>query len=114
MFRRFIETFAFQDRVEKLGGFELHLEIQLALLEDPERGDVIKGTGGVRKMRAVDEVRHKGKRGGFRVLYLDLPHASLTALLMIYGKNEKLDISSDEKKILRAVVGAIKKELEGK
>lgn len=112
MSRCFVETRAFQQAVDEIDGQELLQSIQNTILKDPEHGDLVKGTGGVRKMRAVDEFRKKGKRGGFRVLYLDLPHASITALLMIYGKNVKLGISSDEKKIIKEIVEVIKKEVE--
>ncbi len=39
------------------------------LLKNPEAGDVIEGTGGLRKIRYADEKRGKGKRGGLRVIY---------------------------------------------
>jgi hypothetical protein len=43
--------------------------LQNALLENPEAGDVIEGTGGLRKVRQADPRRGKGKRGGLRVIY---------------------------------------------
>ena len=43
--------------------------LQSALLENPEAGDVIEGTGGLRKVRHADPRRGKGKRGGLRVIY---------------------------------------------
>lgn len=42
------------------------------LLEDPKAGDAIKGTGGLRKLRVPMESKGKGKRGGARVLYVDI------------------------------------------
>ena len=44
-------------------------ELQNALLENPEGGDLIEGTGGLRKVRHADSRRSKGKRGGLRVIY---------------------------------------------
>ena len=44
-------------------------ELQLVLLENPQMGDVMPGTGGFRKMRWQDPRRGKGKRGGLRVIY---------------------------------------------
>ena len=38
-------------------------------MQNPEAGDVIEGTGGLRKIRYTDEKRGKGKRGGLRVIY---------------------------------------------
>jgi hypothetical protein len=67
------------------------------LAENPEMGDVIQGTGGVRKTRLKSA--SKGKRGGFRVCYYFHHVKTGTLYLMtIYPKNEKDDISSDEKK----------------
>ena len=44
-------------------------DLQNALMSNPEAGDVIEGTGGLRKMRFADRRRGKGKRGGLRVIY---------------------------------------------
>lgn len=43
--------------------------LQIAMLKNPEAGDVIEGTGGLRKLRHGDVRRGKGKRGGLRVIY---------------------------------------------
>ena len=44
-------------------------DLQNALMENPEAGDVIEGTGSLRKIRHADQKRGKGKRGGLRVIY---------------------------------------------
>jgi hypothetical protein len=44
-------------------------DLHLALMRNPEAGEVIEGTGGLRKMRFADQRRGKGKRGGLRVIY---------------------------------------------
>lgn len=49
---------------------ESYRELQRALMENPEMGDVMPGTGGFRKVRWEDARRSKGKRGGLRVIYL--------------------------------------------
>jgi len=49
-------------------------------------------------------------RGGYRVIYLDLPNGARTHLLALYDKGEKDDISDDEKRILSIIVERIKKE----
>ena len=71
----FVELPAFErHRVKYLDdtGFS---ELQLELLRNPSAGDVIEGTGGLRKMRFIDRRRGKGKRGGLRVIfYLSLIH----------------------------------------
>lgn len=67
------------------------------IAEHPEIGAVIQGTGGVRKTRLKSA--SGGKRGGFRVCYyfhdVDLGEIFL---ITIYAKNEKEDITQDEKK----------------
>lgn len=71
-------------------------------------GDVIQGTGGVRKTRLKSA--SKGKSGGFRVCYYF--HHLKTGkiyLITIYPKNEKDDISPDEKRELKALADIIKK-----
>ena len=44
-------------------------DLQNSLMANPEAGDVIEGTGGLRKLRQADPRRGKGKRGGLRVIY---------------------------------------------
>jgi hypothetical protein len=43
--------------------------LQLELMDNPTAGDVMEGTGGLRKLRQADPRRGKGKRGGLRVIY---------------------------------------------
>lgn len=86
------------------------LQIENAILANPDLGDVVQGTGGVRKFRLADESRGKGKRGGVRVLYLDLPHAGKTHLLFLLKKGEADDVTADEKKMIRELVTILKKE----
>lgn len=85
-------------------------EIQDELLENLESGRVIRGTGGLRKLRVRAGRRGKGKRGGFRVIYLDLANLERTYLLALYDKGEKDDISPDEKRVLKALVERLKRE----
>ena len=82
--------------------------LQQQLMENPELGKVVKGCGGVRKVRMGDRARGKGKRGGARVLYLHIPEVDWIYLLHIYGKNEKDDLSQDERDGFAAVAEAVK------
>ncbi|MBI2339814.1 MAG: type II toxin-antitoxin system RelE/ParE family toxin [Deltaproteobacteria bacterium] len=110
MRRLFIEAEGFRKRVDALGGLALLADIQSEILKNPGTGKVVPGLAGVRKMRTADVSRGKGKRGGFRVLYLDLPGREKTYLLWIYGKNESEDISSDEKRVIKDLASYLKKE----
>ena len=81
MIRVFIETSIFRQLVDQESDRELEDTIKKDILEDPSRGDTMSGTGGIRKFRVNDKSRGKGKRGGFRVPYLDLPKFERTYLL---------------------------------
>jgi hypothetical protein len=103
--------------LKRLAEFEVPDEkgrqIENEILNNPEVGDVVAATGGVRKFRMADERAGKGKRGGIRVLFLDLPHVAKTHLLFLLHKNETSDISADEKKIIRELVLTLKRESKG-
>ena len=85
--------------------------MQLVLLENPQMGDVMPGTGGFRKMRWQDPRRGKGKRGGLRVIYYYLIADHQIWFFTLYDKDEATDLSNDEKKLLKQ---AIQKELEAR
>lgn len=85
-------------------------QIENEILKNPETGDIVAGTGGVRKFRLSDEARGKGKRGGIRVFYLDLPHTEKTYLLFLLKKGEAADLTGLEKAMIRELVSALKKE----
>jgi mRNA-degrading endonuclease RelE of RelBE toxin-antitoxin system len=77
------------------------------IAEYPELGDIVQGTGGIRKTRLKSA--SGGKSGGFRVCYyfhdVDLGEIFL---ITIYAKNEKEDITPNEKKDLKNIVDVIK------
>jgi hypothetical protein len=110
MKRLFKETPIFTQKVEFLGDESLLKSIQDAILENPSVGNTIAGTGGLKKFRMSDPSRGKGKRGGLRVIYLDLPDREITYLLYLYTKDEAEDLTSDEKKIFKALVNSLKGE----
>ena len=79
-------------------------ELQDAMMMDPAAGDVIKGTGGLRKLRWIDSRRRKGKRGGLRVIYLYCVVGAEFWLFTIYDKDEMEDLSPKECKALEALL----------
>jgi hypothetical protein len=79
--------------------------LQSELMNQPEKGELIKGTGGARKIRVA--LSNRGKRGGARVIYY-FQFSHTIHLLAIYPKNEKSDLTSKEKKLVSALVQAIK------
>ena len=88
------------------------IAIQNDLIADPLRGDVVQGTGGVRKARIADSQHGRGKRGSFRYLYLYIEHRGRIYLLYFYGKGEQSDLSSEQKKIVAKLARMIKEVSE--
>lgn len=74
----------------------------------PDKGDVIPGTGGLRKLRWGFAGR--GKRGGSRVIYYYHRPEWQVLLLTAYAKNEKDDLPEREKRLLAALVRNILKQ----
>lgn len=86
-------------------------KLQAFLLKNPEAGDVIEGTGGLRKLRHGDPRRGKGKRGGLRVIYYWWDGGRQFWLFTLYDKDEMENLSATEK---RALKGMLKTELEAR
>ena len=82
-------------------------ELKSYLMLHPDKGDVIPGTGGIRKMRWASG--NKGKRGGARVIYFYHVVGTTIYLMTCYTKNEQADISLAVKKQLKAMAELIKK-----
>ena len=95
----FIESAIFTRQVRELLTDEQYTDLQWHLALDPRAGDVIQGTGGLRKVRWASG--SGGKRGGVRVIYFHAVSQSQVRLLLIYRKGVKDDLSTAEKKILR-------------
>ncbi len=85
--------------------------LQEAMMKNPEVGDVVEGTGGLRKLRHGDTRRGKGKRGGLRVIYYWWDGGSQFWLFTLYDKDEMADLKPVEKKALK---GMLKTELEAR
>lgn len=111
MRRTFVYTSMMQQLLKEFSDPEAKArEIENTILDNPEVGDIVAGTGGVRKFRAADESRGKGKRGGIRVFFLDLPHVQTTHMIFLLKKGEAADLAADEKKVIRELVLKLKKE----
>lgn len=96
------ETATFTRQVRELLDEENYRQFQLELVENPERGSVIPGSGGLRKMRWHGSGR--GKRGGTRVIYYWATEREIILLLLIYPKNERDDLTPGQLEVLRRVV----------
>lgn len=82
------------------------LNLQKRLGEYPEAGSIIVGTGGVRKIRV--QAHGKGKSGGARVCYIDYVTKEKIYLLTAYGKDEKDNLSLEERAAIKEVVKLLK------
>ena len=82
----FVETRLFSKLVVEYLSDEEYLKLQGKLIQDPEAGKVIRGSGGVRKLRWAAPGR--GKRGGFRVIYYVRRSKEIIWMLTIFPKSE--------------------------
>ena len=109
MTREFVYTEPFRKCWKAMGLSEDDLKkLEEILLENPQLGDVIEGTGGARKMRI--KIENRGKFGGSRVIYVDVFEKEKLYFLLAYPKNVQDNLTPDQKKQVRKLVEAIKKE----
>ena len=97
----FIETPIFTDDVSELLSDEEYAALQEPLVDQPNAGPVIAGTGGLRKIRWA--VAGRGKRGGTRVIYYHVVAQAQIRMILIYRKGIKDDLSPREKAVLRKI-----------
>jgi mRNA-degrading endonuclease RelE of RelBE toxin-antitoxin system len=107
----FIELPPFERFLSDYLNDEEFLTLQNFLLKHPEAGDVIEGTGGLRKLRHGDPKRGKGKRGGLRVIYYWWFGGHQFWLFTLYDKDELENLSASQKKQLKSIM---KSELEAR
>lgn len=101
----FIETSGFSDlRESYLDDDEFGL-LQAMLIDRPDAGDIIRGSGGVRKVRWTS--RGTGKRGGIRVIYYWITKEDQILLLTLYKKGEVDDLAKDEIREMRKTVKSL-------
>lgn len=100
----FRETARFTKRVVELLDDEAYAQLQLYLAEFPDAGDVVKGGGGIRKIRVP--LPGRGKSGGARVIYFWAVTDELILMLDIYAKNEQADLTDEQ-------VNKLYKEVKG-
>ena len=100
----FVETPLFTRLVAEYLSDQEHGELQAALIENPEVGAIIPGSGGVRKLRWA--LPGRGKRGGLRVIYYLRSAQGVVWMLTLYPKNVAENIPAH---VLRKIL----KEIEG-
>src|SRR6266852_4282773 len=96
-----IELPAFTRRVTELLPDDEYAELQSTLVRRPNAGALIKGSGGLRKLRW--SIQGKGKRGGVRIIYYWAVTEEQLLLLLIYTKNEQDDLSGNQLRVLKQI-----------
>lgn len=109
----FVELPAFQRHREDYLDDAAFRTLQCLLLAQPESGDVIEGTGGLRKVRFADEKRGKGKRGGLRIVYFWWSEGQQFWLFTLFDKSEVADLTPGQRQQLKAMVKAELKARSG-
>jgi hypothetical protein len=106
----FVEASWFTERLKARMDDERYRAIQNELIGQPEKGKVMPGCGGLRKLRFGDPSRGKGKRGGVRIVYLYIPEAYRVDFFDVYGKDEKDDLTAKEKAALAEFATRVRRE----
>lgn len=102
----FLETPSFTRHLREYLTDDSFRELQRKLMEKPELGSVMPGTGGFRKVRWEDPRRGKGKRSGLRIIYYYLTSDRQIWFFAIYDKDEAIDLTVEEKKMLKEAIRA--------
>lgn len=99
----FIETPLFLRRASQLLDEDALASVQTLLMLRPDAGDIIPGSGGVRKVRVP--AKGHGKSGGARIIYYWVQLNGKIFLLFAYAKNERANLTAKEAKALREAAG---------
>jgi hypothetical protein len=105
----FVETSIFTKQIKQLATDDELIALQVELIAQPEKGDLIRDTGGLRKIRMA--VSHQGKSGSVRVIYF-LAHAEKIYLILAFAKNVKDSLTKGEKIELKKLVKLLKEEVK--
>jgi hypothetical protein len=82
--------------------------VQQTLMETPEAGAVVQGTGGLRKLRIA--VPGRGKRGGARLIYLYVQIRSVIYFVAVFSKKDQDDLTSADYRALADIARGLKRE----
>ncbi len=97
-----IETRIFTRRIKELMSDDEYRALQETLVNRPGIGDIVQGTGGLRKVRWKQEGH--GKSGGVRVIYYWMIEDEQLYMLYVYPKSKQEDLTAEQKKVLKSIV----------
>jgi mRNA-degrading endonuclease RelE of RelBE toxin-antitoxin system len=97
-----VETTIFSRQVQELLPDDDYRQLQALLVNRPDAGKVMAGSGGLRKVRWG--LRGRGKRGGVRVIYYWAVEQEQLLMLLMYPKNVRDDLTRNQLRILRKIV----------
>lgn len=99
---RFVETPIFTKIITGLLDDENYRGLQIALMLRPEQGPIVRGAGGLRKVRWAKA--GAGKRGGLRVIYYWAPKEQAFFMLYAYAKSDQADLTPAQARVLGQIV----------
>lgn len=103
---KIVRTKCYTKDLKRIGATDDEVStLEGAIAADPTSGDVIPGLGGIRKIRFA--LGKKGKRGGARAIYFLMVADDAAVMLFAYAKNEKEDLTNEEKKAALALLKEI-------
>jgi hypothetical protein len=98
----FLETPVFTRQIKSLIDDDAYLQLQAMLMARPDAGELIQGSGGLRKVRMG--LSGRGKRSGARVIYYWMRDRACIFMLLAYAKNDMADLGPAEIRMLAALV----------
>jgi len=104
----FIETSLFTRQIQTIATDDELKDLQSELIESPDKGDLMPGTGGLRKIRMA--IGNQGKSGSARVVYF-LATEEIIYLVMAYPKSAKESLTEAEKAELKKLTKRLKGEV---
>jgi hypothetical protein len=109
---RFVQFPSFLRDWHRLGlGDEALRALERELIDSPDRAPLIKKTGGLRKLRFTPPGSGRGKSGAYRICFAYFPAYGTVALFVVFGKNERSDLSSEETQAIAQALKAFEAEL---
>lgn len=103
-----VETTIFTKQIQSMLTDEEYRILQNEMIMKPDKGAMIQGSGGLRKMRwsahGVSFGRGHGKRGGLRIIYYWFQSNDILLMLFAYRKSQRDDLTHEQLRILKKII----------